>query len=202
MQDVADAYALHGHQFMLFGVLTCASVAFFIPACCGLSVAMLKMQPRSLFLAILQCVGGIFALIGPFIAGMVMAVAAGRDGASPQVVLALNDFAVILIQLSTLSAIFQGGSLAIAIFHDRSADPILPKWYAWTSLIWAIIAQGGLLATFFKTGPLAADGLIGIVLPMLSLAVWMFTTFAVMLRIKPDQWADADGRGVGLAALQ
>ena len=195
--DVAGAYGLYRHQIMIFGVLTCLSVAFFIPACCGLSIAMLRMQPRSLFLALLQVVGGVFALIGPFIAGMVATAAVARPDVAPEVVVVLNDLAVILIQLSTLSALLQGFSLAIAIFSDCTADPILPKWYAWTSIVWSVIAQGGLLASFFRTGPLAADGLIGIVLPMLALAVWMLTTFAVLLRIKPAQWADADGRGNG-----
>ena len=197
---VSEAYMRHAHQVLIFAVLTCASVALFIPACCGLSVAMLRMEPRSLFFAVLQGVGGVFALIAPFIAGMVMAVAVVRPGTSAQAIVSLNDFAVILIELSTFPALFQGGSLAYAIFRDQSPDPILPKWYGWTSIVWAIIAQGGVLAAFFDTGPFAADGAVGIVLPMLSLFVWMLTTIAVLLRIKPEQWIQADGECLGVSA--
>lgn len=190
--EVASTYRLHGHQILIFALLNCVSATLLLPFCCGLSIAMMRMEPRSLLLAALQCVGGVFAIIGPFLTGMFLAAAAVRTDASPQVTASLNDLGVIFLELSTLPALFQGGGLAIAIFRDRSADPILPRWLAWVGLVWSILAQGGMLSVFFDTGPFSPSGFIGIFLPIVSLVVWFAAAAVALFLIKPERWRDAD----------
>lgn len=185
--EVASFYQQHRPRILIFAFFNTVSCVLFLPACCALSAAMLRMQPTSPVLALVQVVGGVFALIGPFLAGMFLAAAAVRPDAAPAVLASLTDVAVLFIELSTLPALLQAASLAIAISRDRSPVRILPTWFGWISLIWGILAQGGLLAIFFETGPLSQNGFIGIVLPIVSLVIWMAAAAFVLFRIKPHQ---------------
>ncbi|RQR51304.1 hypothetical protein DIE21_15390 [Burkholderia sp. Bp9140] len=153
---------------------------------------MRRMEPRSHMLANLQLIGGTVASAAPFLGGIILATAAVRYDAEPSVLAALNDMGVLFIELSTMPALFQGAALAAAIGADRSPDPILPRWYGYLSLTWSILAQGGVFAMFFETGPLSQNGIIGIAVPIIALFVWFVATAFVLIRIRPEQWHAAD----------
>lgn len=191
-QDVAAIYADNRHGILVFSLLNCAAAVLLLPSCWGLSMAMLAMRPRSIFLAGMQCLGGVFAIVGPFLANLFFAAAAVRLDSTPVVIASLNDLGVLFIELSTLPALYQGACLAIAIMLDRSASPILPRWLGWTGLAWSLLAQGGMLSVFFDTGPFSPTGVIGIFLPMLSLVLWFTAAAIAFMRIDRTRWTQLD----------
>ena len=185
VEKVAVFYRQYNHQILIFAFFNCVSTTLFLPAFCALSAAMLRMQPRNVTLAMVQLTGGIVATVGPFLGSMFLAAAVVRPDASPHVIATLNDLTVIFIELSTLPVLFQGLSLALATFRDRSPDPVLPVWFGYVSLIWGVMAQGGMFAIFFRSGPLSSTGLIGVVLPIATMIIWMAATTFVLFRMKP-----------------
>ena len=189
---VAAFYRQYSHGILLFSVLDAIGTTLSMPAWCALAVAMRRMQPRSLLLPILQCAGGFCATMGAYLGGMFVAVAAVRPDTSDQVITALNDTGVIFIEMTALPAFLQAVALATAIFRDTSPDPILPKWLAWIFIAFGILTQGGFLAVFFKRGPLAATGLIGLVLPITMLIIFETGTALALFLIKPQRWAEAE----------
>jgi hypothetical protein len=190
--SVAAFYREYSHQILLFPVLNAIGTTLSIPAWCALAVAMRRMRPRTLLLPILECVGGVCATMGAYFGSMFVAVAAVRPDTSDQVIAALNDTGVIFIEMTALPALLQAIALATAIFRDRSPDPILPKWLAWVFIMFGILTQGGFLSVFFKTGPLAATGLVGLVLPIAMLLIFQTGTALVLFLIKLEHWAEAD----------
>jgi hypothetical protein len=190
--DVAAVYRQYSHQILLFTVLTAIGTTLSIPAWCALAVAMRSMQPRYLMLPILQCAGGVCATMGAYLGSLFIAAAAVRLDTSDQVIAALNDIGVIFIEMTVLPAFLQAVALATAIFRDRSADPILPHWLAWIYIMFGVLAQGGFLSVFFKTGPLAPTGFIGLFLPIAMLIIFEIGTALALFLIKPHRWAQAD----------
>lgn len=190
--SVAQYYRDHGDQLMLFGILTVVCATLFIPTCCGLSLAMMRMQPRSPLLALLQLTGGLFACIGPFVAGMVILTPIIRPDTTVAVFALMNDFTVVLLVVSTLPMLFQGIPLGMAILMDRSENPILPRWLAWISITWGIVQNGGVLSVFFDTGPFAPTGMIGVILPAVMLIAFMSALVVGFWRITPQQWAGGE----------
>lgn len=186
LQKVDEFYRQFGHQILIFVFFNCVAITLTLPPFCALSTAMLRMQPRSTTLAALQLTGGIMGSVGPFLGCLFLAAAVVRPGGSLPVIAALNDLAVIFIELSTLPALLLGVSLALAIYRDRSPVRVLPVWFGVISLTWGIVAQGGMLAIFFDTGPLSSTGFIGVVLPITLLVIWMIATTIVLYRMRPE----------------
>jgi hypothetical protein len=70
--------------------------------------------------------------------------------------------------------------IAIAIFKDKSAS--YPRWVGYLNLWIAVLIAPAALITFFKTGPMAWDGLVAFYIPM---AVWF--SWIVIMTVKTYQ---------------
>jgi hypothetical protein len=73
-------------------------------------------------------------------------------------------------------------AVAVAIFGDRSAAPVFPRWSAYLSLWVAMLSAPGGAMIFFKHGPLAFNGLFGIWIPLGVFFVWIIVMTALTIR--------------------
>jgi hypothetical protein len=64
-------------------------------------------------------------------------------------------------------------AVAMAILGDHSESPVYPRWSAYLSLWVALLSAPGGMVIFFKTGPLAFNGLFGIWIPLGVFFVWI-----------------------------
>ena len=64
-------------------------------------------------------------------------------------------------------------AVALAILGDQSGTPVYPRWAAYLSLWVALLSVPGGAIIFFKTGPLAFNGLFGIWIPLAVFFVWI-----------------------------
>jgi hypothetical protein len=122
------------------------------------------------------------ALIG---AGMVFfemipltwCVAAYRAGTiSPEIIRTLNDWAWFNFLFSAPPFLVWFVLVAVAIFGDRREHPVYPKWVGYVNVWLAVIALPAMAIGFFKTGPLAWNGVLAFYIPVGAFVVW----FAVM----------------------
>ncbi len=77
--------------------------------------------------------------------------------------------------------------VVIAVFTDRRATPVLPRWYGYFTL-WVVIAivPAGMVL-FFKSGAASWNGLVGLYIPAIAFFVWNIVSTRVMLRAIDEQ---------------
>jgi hypothetical protein len=71
----------------------------------------------------------------------------------------LNDMAWILFVGPPSMIVLQMISVGGVVLQDRATDPVLPRWVGYYNLWAALVSACGTTVPFFKTGPLAWDGL-------------------------------------------
>lgn len=64
-------------------------------------------------------------------------------------------------------------AVGLAIFMDPSDQPVFPRWAGWLSVWTAVLSVGGSVMLFFKTGPLAFNGLLALWVPLGVFFVWI-----------------------------
>jgi hypothetical protein len=93
----------------------------------------------------------------------------------------------------------QLGALIVAIFHDRSAAAVFPRWLGFFNLWVALLLLPASMIIFFKTGPFAWTGVIGFWIPAAVFGVWYIVMTVVLLRAIRDE-AAADERAARSSA--
>lgn len=99
--------------------------------------------------------------------------AAFRPDRSAEVTEALHDVGWILFVTVIWSLIVQMVCIIIAIFIDRRPEPALPRWLGYLTAWSAVLILPAGMVLFFKDGPFAWDGIVGIYIPLAAFAVWM-----------------------------
>ncbi|EHB55481.1 hypothetical protein MycrhDRAFT_2675 [Mycolicibacterium rhodesiae JS60] len=96
-----------------------------------------------------------------------------RADRDPKLIELLNDMAWIPFVGLTGTAAVQVACFGVAILIDRRPVPVFPRWLGYCNLWVALIFCAGTFNVFFKTGPLAWNGLLAWWLPVLVFAVWL-----------------------------
>jgi hypothetical protein len=73
-------------------------------------------------------------------------------------------------------------AVALAIFLDPSDERIFPRWAAWLSAWTAILSIPGGATIFFKTGPLAFNGLLALWVPLGVFGIWIVVMTMLVIR--------------------
>jgi hypothetical protein len=119
------------------------------------------------------------------------ALAAFRPGeVGADVTMTLNDAGWLMFVLPWPPWSFMCVCLALAILRDRSADPVLPRWVAYVSLLTALLFVPAGLPLFFKSTEMAYDGVLGMYVPFIVFFVWVESVTWAMGRrlasVNPD----------------
>lgn len=172
-ETIRDLYADDTTRIRIGLVIVMAASALLVTWATGIAGALWDIKGAKA-LAVAQLVScGVLSLefITPI--GIWMAAAFRFDDRSAEVTQALHDVGWILFVAVIWSAFTQMICIMIAILIDRSPTPVLPRWTAyltaWAALL--ITPAGGVL--FFKTGPMAWNGIVGIYIPLAGYAIWV-----------------------------
>lgn len=101
---------------------------------------------------------------------------------SALVVQAFNDFAFYMFLYTWPPFGLWMILIATAIFRDINPVPIYPRWFAYYNILSCFGMAPATLIGFFKTGPLAYDGIISFWLFVTEFLVWMVVTVIVTSR--------------------
>jgi uncharacterized small protein (DUF1192 family) len=125
--------------------------------------------------------GGLLVLVFvmPMFTWQAAAFRPDRPAATTQ---ALNDLAWLPFVGIVMTVLLQWAVTAIAIFTDRRQEPVFPRWMGYLTL-WACvgIVPGGFIV-FFKSGPLAWNGILGWWVLIITFFIWMVCMSVVLLR--------------------
>ena len=124
--------------------------------------------------------------------GVWMAAAFRYDDRAPDVTQALHDLGWILFVTVIWSMWIQLLAIGAAILIDRSPEPVLPRWLGYLQIWVAILVLPAGIVLFFKNGPFAWNGLVGIYLPLVAYVIWIIATTVVVDRALVRQIAQAN----------
>lgn len=154
----------------------------FIPFTSLITHYISRIEGRIGVISVMQIMGGYANMMLFFYPPLWWLTASFRMERSPELIQMLNDAAWLQYLGALAPFLFMLGSAAIAAFVDDSETPVFPRWYGFFNLFAMTAFLPDQLIFFFKTGPLAWDGLFGWWIPLFDFFAWILVTFYLLRR--------------------
>ena len=172
-EEIRQLYADHTTLIRLGLVIVMAASALLVPWAAAIAGVLWRIDGAKALAAtqFVSCALLSLEFITPI--GVWMAAAFRFEDRSAEVTEALHDLGWILFVTVIWSLIVQMVCIAVAIFIDRSPQPALPRWLGYLTGWAALLITPAGMVLFFKDGPFAWDGIVGIYIPLAAFAIWM-----------------------------
>jgi hypothetical protein len=103
----------------------------------------------------------------------------GNMAADPELAAALRDFELLIMGMAAPVVTGMLAAFAVLVLRDKA---IWPEWLGWLAAV-AAPAYALRVGTLFTTnGPFAADGVLGIYVPVIAVAAWTVLASVVLAR--------------------
>ncbi|WAJ43311.1 hypothetical protein OK015_19100 [Mycobacterium sp. Aquia_216] len=191
--QVAAAYGDSVNVHRLGTLLALIGIFLTIPFFFAISMQIRRTELRVPSLAILQFASGIIVTVVLIIPMLLFIGGLFRPERPPELTKLVNDLSYVMLILPWPPIFGQLGALVVAIFHDRSAAPVFPRWLGFFNLWVALLLLPASMIIFFKTGPFAWTGVVGFWIPAAVFGVWYIVMTVVLLRAIRDE-ATSDAR--------
>jgi hypothetical protein len=198
--QIVALYAEHTGLIKLGMVISMAASALLVPWAIALS-GQLKRIDGARALADVQMVScALLSLefITPI--GVWMAASFRYDGRAPDVTLAMHDLGWILFMTVIWSLEVQMVAIGAALLLDRNENPILPRALGYLSFWAALLIVPAGLVLYFKDGPWAWNGIIGLYIPLTAFVIWVFALTIAVHRALTAQIAEGSEPGAARPA--
>jgi hypothetical protein len=186
---IAEFYGAHPTTTRLGLLLATIGLGLLGPMVAVITSQMLRIKEAPAALANCQQIGGIGVVIVTVLPLIMMNAAAFRPDRNPVVTQAINDLAWLLLITPIGLFFLQEIPIAIAIFLDRSRNPIFPTWVGYANLWIPLSFLPALLPYFFKTGPVSWQGALVFYLGLATFGAWVVIMMWALLRALRDQAA-------------
>jgi hypothetical protein len=165
------------------GIVIClASCPLLMPFLASFTIQMRRIEGRRPILAYTQLALGALATVEFVIPYVFMLVSTYRADQHPDVTRALFDISWFFFLGVVSTFVLQLAIFGIAVLIDRRSRPIFPRWLGYVNLWLAITFIPASFLVFFKTGPLAWNGLLVWWVPVCSFLLWFLPNFVFLLR--------------------
>jgi len=131
------------------------------------------------------------------------------DTMDPELLRTLNDFQFILLEFEVFPLSLWAIAIGLLILLDRSETPVFPRWTAWVNFWFAGLVMTGQFMIFFKTGPVAWNGVLALYWPAAVFFIWICIMSTMIIKgvrredgVTPDadqQFYPVGGTGAGAA---
>lgn len=129
-----------------------------------------------------QLSAGSFACVTFLLPAIFFIVTSFRPERAPETTQMLNDLSWIVLVIPWPPFMMQNFAFAFAIFSDRRAQPLFPRWLGYLN-IWAPISfSPAILLPFFKSGPFAWSGILVIWIPAFIFIFWFVLMTRMLLK--------------------
>jgi hypothetical protein len=179
---IAQFYGANPTSTRLGFLLATIGLSFLAPMTAAIAAAMLRIKDAPPVLALLQVIGGVGVVMMTVIPTILLNVAAFRPDRNPTVTQAISDIAWLLFVTPIPLFFFQEVPIAVAILMDRSPRPAFPRWVAYANLWIPLTFLPALLPYFFKTGPLAWQGVLVFYLGLATFGAWVVVMMWALLK--------------------
>jgi hypothetical protein len=115
------------------------------------------------------------------------------DTMDPEMLRSLNDFQYILLEFEVFPLSLWAIAIGLLILLDKSERPVFPRWTAWVNFWFAGLVMTGQFMIFFKTGPIAWNGVLALYWPAFVFFVWICVMSAMIIKaVKEDTGVTPD----------
>ncbi len=186
--EIAAWFASHQTTIQIGLFLCLVGSGFLAPFTGVISTQLKRIEGEHTPISTAQIVAGSGVAVGFTMGLIIWYGAAYRPEADPVITQRLNDIAwFIWVSWAYLPAA-QTIAVGIAVLLDKRPDPIFPRWLGYLSLWCAVFYLPGGLAVFFKSGPLAWNGLITWWFLVIAYFIWVVSIiWALLWRAIPHQ---------------
>ncbi|HEY1974546.1 MAG TPA: hypothetical protein VGH89_41810 [Pseudonocardia sp.] len=134
------------------------------------------------------------AMITMVMAFIVFFAAAFRpDRISIEVTQALNDLGWLIMMIALVPFVTWAFAIGFAVLSDRGDNPPYPRWVGYFCLLVGLIQVPPALMIYFKTGPLAWNGLFSFYLPALDFFGWtLVMTFLTARAVRNQRYDEVE----------
>lgn len=180
--QIAAMYSRHTTGIRIGMVVDVVAGAFIAPWGAGIAARVRRHETDvpALSYALVACaaIGSLIAILLPLVWGL----AAFRpQQIDPAITQMLNDAGWYLLLFTFTIFTLWCIIIALATFLDRSPAPVFPRWCAYLNVWLGVLLCPAGMILFFKSGPLAYNGIIALYLPLVAFFGWMVAmTFVVV----------------------
>ncbi|MGQ0699573.1 MAG: hypothetical protein ACT4PZ_15185 [Panacagrimonas sp.] len=186
-EEIAAFYGDNNASIRAGLLIAMASCTFYIPWAAVISAQMRRIENVSPVLAQTQALSGTAGMLIFLIPIMIWLTATFRPERDPQLILLLNDLGWLLFTITFAPFVSQNFAIALAILGDRSAKPVFPRWAAYFNIWTCLSFTPAVLIVYFKQGPFAWTGLIGLWIPLTLFSLWIVVMLVLLLRAIRDE---------------
>jgi hypothetical protein len=180
--EVAAHYQAHTTGIRIGAGLMLLSGMFYAAYTAVISAQMQRIPGVHPTVIYTQLAAGAFACLTFLVPALLFAVTAFRPDRAPEQTQLLNDLSWIFMVMPWPPFMTQNFAFAFAIFSDTRRKPLFPRWLAYLN-IWApIIFTPGIVLPFFKSGPLAWNGIFVLWIPASVFIVQFIANTMMLLR--------------------
>jgi hypothetical protein len=114
------------------------------------------------------------------------------DGRSADVTESMHDLGWILFMTVIWSLFVQVVAIGFAVLIDRRPTPVLPRWLGYLNFWVALLIVPAGTVLFFKDGPMAWNGVVGLYVPLTAFVVWFASMTIVIHKNLTRQIAESE----------
>lgn len=176
-----------GMIVVLFGA------ALMMPWVAAIAVQMRRIEGRHCPLTYTQLGLGIGLMLEFTLPLLLWEAATFRADRDPSQIQLLNDIGWLVYIGLTATGLGQAVVFGIAILTDKRPLPVFPRWMGYFNLWIGLIFVAGTFNVFFKTGPLAWNGVIAWYLVLAAFTLWLPVVTWQLLKAVDRQVAEEAG---------
>jgi hypothetical protein len=179
---IAHWFAHNATGIRLGMVISMIAFTLFIPFGIAIALQIRRTENRPVMTYIQIACVAIASLEGVISCCIWVAAAFRPAGIDPNITRALSDLGWIAFLLDVPPFTVWLSAIGIAILRDKRAEPVFPRWLGYLNIWVAGLVCPALTIPFFKTGPLAYNGLIALYVPFGCFFVWMVVSTPYLMR--------------------
>lgn len=182
-QQVADLYRTHLAGIRIAGLCFLFCSAFMMMFAAAISAQLQRIEGKVTPWVFVQLMGGVMGNIPFALTGIIWTATAFRPDRPPAIMQAMNDVAMLILELPAPTAIIQFLAIAFVVLGDRSAKPVFPKWVAYLNIVASLLFLPGVAGGVFVTSKaMDWNGFLAYSMPGIASTSWVLLMCAALLR--------------------
>jgi hypothetical protein len=196
--DVAAMIDQHRTAIRVGVVICLASCPLLMPFLASFTIQMKRIEGVRPIMAYTQLALGALATIEFVIPYVFMLASTYRTDQHADVTRALYDLGWFFFLGVISTFVLQLVLFGVAVLIDHRAQPIFPRWLGYVNIWLAITFTPASFLVFFKTGPLAWNGVLVWWVPVFAFLLWFLPNFVCLLRAVGSDDGQPTGRDAQL----
>lgn len=182
LDGVAAVWTDHTNLKRAGMVLCVWGGALYVPFTIAVGLVLRRTETGDRVLSTAQAALGTFGTVFFTLNFLILAVVAFRPDRPSELTQQLHDLGFIMTFSPVAPFTLQYVLIAAAILQDRSPEPLFARWVGYVNLWVGVLLIPACLIPFFKTGPLAWNGVLSFWIPVFVFSAWFLVMAWAMLR--------------------